>query len=216
MMLAEYVTENKIQLIDEVLSKRTRHLTVVLEDIYQEQNASAVIRTCDCFGVQDLYITEDLHQYNINPNVVRGASKWVNIHRYERGQASIASCFEELKMKGYRIVGTTPDPNSASIYDLPIDQRTAVVFGTEKRGMSDFARENVDELVHIPMLGFTESFNISVSTALVLNELSTRLRNSITDWQLTEVEKDELRLCWYKQIVKRSDLLINNFKREHS
>jgi len=215
-MLAEFVTPNKQQLINEVLANRTRHFTVVLEDIYQEQNASAVIRTCDCFGIQDLYITEDLHVYNINPNVVRGASKWVNIQRYERGEESFLTCYKELKEKNYRVVGTTPDPNSASIHDLNIDQRTAIVFGTEKRGMSDFAKENVDELVHIPMLGFTESFNISVSAALVMSELSHRLRISDIDWSLTQEEKDELKLLWYKQIVKRSDLLIENYIKEHS
>lgn len=215
-MLAEYVTPNKVSLIDQVLDDRTRHLTVVLEDIYQEQNASAVIRTCDCFGIQDLYITEDLHQYNINPNVVRGASKWVNIHQYERGPASIKECFKELKSKKYRIVGTTPDQNTASIQSLDISQKTAIIFGTEKRGMSDYAKENVDELIHIPMLGFTESFNISVSAALILSELTNRLRNGEINWELSGTEKDELRLAWYQQIVKRSDLLINNYLKEHS
>lgn len=215
-MLAEFVTPNKINLIDQVLSNRTRHLAVVLEDIYQDQNASAVIRSCDCFGIQDLYITEDLHAYNINPNVVRGASKWVTMHRYERSPQSIIDCFKDLKAKNYRLVGTTPYPNSASIHDLNIDQKTAIVFGTEKRGMSNFAKANVDELVHVPMRGFTESFNISVSAALVMNELSHRLRQEDIEWTLTEDEKSELKFQWYQQIVKRSDLLINNYIKEHS
>jgi len=215
-MLGQYVTPNKKQLIDKVLAHRTRHLTVVLEDIYQEQNASAVIRTCDCFGIQDLYITEDLHAYQVNPNVVKGASKWINIHRYERGPESIDICLTELKNKGYRLVGTTPDPNSASLHELSIDKKTAIVFGTEKRGMSEVAKAKVDELVHLPMLGFTESFNISVSAALVINELSRRLRESDLDWQLTAKEKTDLKFAWYHQIVKRADLLINNLIKEHS
>jgi len=215
-MLGQYVTPNKQALIDKVLDNRTRHLTVVLEDIYQEQNASAVIRTCDCFGIQDLYITEDLHAYQVNPNVVRGASKWVNIQRYDRGPESIASCFSDLKDKGYRLVGTTPDPNSASIHEMALTEKTAIVFGTEKRGLSNYAKEQVDDLVHIPMLGFTESFNISVSAALVMNELSRRLRESTIAWQLSDEEKSELKYVWYQQIVKRSDLLINNFIKEHS
>lgn len=215
-MLEEYVTPNKIQLIDQVLAQRTRHLTVVLEDIYQDQNASAVIRSCDCFGIQDLHITEDLHPYHINPNVVRGASKWVSIHRYPRGAESVQQCFDRLKLEGYRIVGTSPDKTTSSIHELSIDTKTAIVFGTEKRGMSPFAKENVDEMVHIPMLGFTESFNISVSAALVMNELSHRLRTERKDWGLSEVEKNDLKYEWYQQIVKRSELLINNYLKEHS
>lgn len=215
-MLEEYVTPNKIRVIEEVLAQRTRHLTVVLEDIYQDQNASAVIRTCDCFGIQDLYVTQDLHDYNINPNVVRGASKWVTLHKYEREPESINKCYADLKNKGYRIVGTTPDPNSASIHELDMTDRTAIVFGTEKRGMGDFAKQNAHELVHIPMLGFTESFNISVSAALIMSDLSHRLRKTEIDWSLKPSEKDELKYEWYKRIVKGSDLLINNYLKEHS
>jgi tRNA (guanosine-2'-O-)-methyltransferase len=215
-MLAEFVTPNKIELIDQVLANRTRHVTVVLEDIYQDQNASAVIRTCDCFGIQDLHITEDLHDYAVNPNVVRGASKWITMHRYPKGKDSIVTCINTLKNDNYRVVGTTPDPSFTSIYELNVSAKTAIIFGTEKRGMSDYAKENVDELVHIPMLGFTESFNISVSAALVLSEISQRLRSSELNWSLTEEEKQALRFSWYKQIVKRSDLLINNYLKEHS
>lgn len=215
-MLEEFVTPHKIEVIEEVLGQRTRHLTVVLEDIYQDQNASAVIRTCDCFGIQDLYVTQDLHDYQINPNVVRGASKWITLHKYEREPESIQKCFNELRQKKYRIVGTTPNPDSVSIHDISIDDKTAIVFGTEKRGMSSFAIENADELVHIPMLGFTESFNISVSAALIINELSLRLRKSNIDWALNEKEKNELKYEWYKRIVKGSDVLINNYLKEHS
>ncbi|WP_268125482.1 TrmH family RNA methyltransferase [Roseivirga pacifica] len=215
-MLEAYVTENKIRLIDQVLAKRTRHLTVVLEDIYHAQNASAVMRTCDCFGIQDLYVTQNLHDYNVNPNVVRGASKWTTLHKYEREEDSINKCIADLKKKKYRIVGTTPNPESASIHTLNIEERTAVIFGTEKQGLSDYAKANVDELIHIPMHGFTESFNISVSAALILNELTSRLHNSEIDWRLTQEEKEDLKFEWYQNIVKRSDLLINIFLKEHS
>lgn len=215
-MLEAYVTENKIGLINQVLEQRTRHLTVVLEDIYHAQNASAVMRTCDCFGIQDLYVTQNLHDYNINPNVVRGASKWTTLHKYEREEDSIKKCIADLKQKKYRIVGTTPNPKSASIHSLNIEDKTAVIFGTEKQGLSDYAKEQVDELVHIPMHGFTESFNISVSAALILHELTSRLHTSKINWHLTEEEKEDLKFEWYQKIVKRSDLLINIFLKEHS
>lgn len=215
-MLSEYVTPNKQSLIDEVLSQRTRHLTVVLEDIYHAQNASAVMRTCDCFGIQDLYITQKLHDYQVNPNVVRGASKWVTLHKFEREEYSTERCFEDLRNKKYRIVGTTPSREVASIHELDITEKMAVVFGTELGGLTDYAREKVDELVHIPMYGFTESFNISVSAALILQELIARLKRSDIVWQLTEEEKEELKFEWYSRIVKRSDLHIKAYMEEHS
>lgn len=183
----------------------------MLEDLYHAHNISAVIRTCDCFGVQDLYIAQRLHDYEVNPNIVRGASKWVNLEKYIRSEESPARCIKDLKKKGYRIVGTTPDRNSASVHELGISKKTALVFGTELRGLSDYAKEEADELVHIPMYGFTESFNVSVSAALILNELVTRLKASDVDWRLSEDEKRELKLAWYQRIVKRSDIHIKNY-----
>ena len=210
-LLEGYVTEHKVNLIDKVLSDRTRHLTVVLEDLYHGHNISAVIRTCDCFGVQDLYIAQRLHDYKVNPNIVRGASKWINLCKYVRSESSTEDCFRDLRKQGYRLVGTTPDPETASVQELDLTDKTAIVFGTELGGLSDYAREEVDELVHIPMYGFTESFNISVSAALILNELVSKLRRSEVDWQLSEEEKNELKFEWYKEIVKRSDLHIANY-----
>ncbi|OEK04462.1 hypothetical protein BFP71_13390 [Roseivirga misakiensis] len=215
-MLATYVTPNKLALIDKVLSERTRHLTVVLEDIYHAQNASAVMRTCDCFGIQDLYITQRLHDYEVNPNVVRGASKWITLHKYERESMSTEKCFKDLRKKNYRIVGTTPSSEVASIHELDLTQKTAIVFGTELGGLTKYAREQVDELVHVPMYGFTESFNISVSAALILQEFVKRLKFSDIVWQLTEKEQEELKLEWFSRIVKRSDLHIKNYLKERS
>jgi len=210
-LLEEYVTEHKSQLISDVLDQRTRHLTVVLEDLYDAHNISAVIRTCDCFGIQDLYITQRLHDYEVNPNIVRGASKWVTLEKYVRSEESTARCFNDLKKKGYRLVGTTPNAETASINELDLSEKTALVFGTELRGMSDYAKEEVDELVHIPMYGFTESFNISVSAAVILNQLVSKLKQSDVAWGLTEKEKNTLKLEWYQRIVKRSDIHIKNY-----
>ncbi|KYG73795.1 hypothetical protein AWW68_14070 [Roseivirga spongicola] len=215
-LLEEYVTPNKIELIDKVLAERTRYLTVVMEDFYHSQNASAVMRTCDCFGVQDVYITQRLHDYNVNPNVVRGASKWLSLNMFEREEQSTEKCFNSLKSKNYRLVGTTPDRDSASIKELNINQPIAFVFGTEKQGMSNYAKEHVDELVHVPMYGFTESFNVSVSAALILNELVDRIKRESVDWALSAEEKLDLKFEWYQHIVKRSDLHIKNYIAEHS
>ena len=213
-LLEAFVTENKRRLIGQVLDERTRHLAVVMEDVYHPHNASAVIRTCDCFGIQDLYITEKLHEYEVNPNVVRGAAKWINLHKFDRSEESTKVCFEALREKKYRIVGTTPDKRSASIHSLDITSKTAIVFGTELNGLSNQAKDQVDELVHIPMYGFTESFNISVSVALVLQTLVEKMKTGNIHWQLSEEERTRLKLEWYQKIVKRADLHIEKFLKE--
>ncbi|MTI22718.1 TrmH family RNA methyltransferase [Fulvivirga sp. RKSG066] len=209
--LKGYVSEHKQQLIDSVLDKRTRHVTVLLEDIYQPQNASAVIRTADCFGLQDVHILEKKHKFKINPRVVHGSSKWVDVHRYDTCANSHQVCLDRLKNEGYKLLATVPDPNAQSIHDISIDEKFALVFGTEMTGITDEMREEVDGFVTIPMYGFTESFNISVSVALALNTVVEKLFSSNVDWKLNEEEKSVLRLQWYRKIVNRSDLLEKQF-----
>jgi len=205
--LEGYVSENKQQLIAKVLSQRTRHFAVVLDDIFQPQNASAAIRTADCFGVQDVYVTENKHKFKINPRVVHGSAKWVDVHQYSENQKSIEHCVGELKDKNYRIIGTVPEPAAKSIYDFDIASKAAFVFGTEQTGISQEMMQYVDEKITIPMYGFTESFNISVSVAIVLSTLVEKLYSSSVDWRLKPEETDLLRLDWYRKIVNRSDLL---------
>lgn len=206
-LFESYVTQHKQDLISKVLHNRTRFLTVVLEDIFKPHNASAVIRTCECLGIQDLHVVEKVNQYTPNPYVTKGATKWVSIFQYEEP----VSCLSQLKEKGYRIVVTTPDKNAVDFRQYPLDQKTAIVFGTEFSGVSNETLHYADELIYIPMFGFTESLNISVSAAIILHDLNARLRNFNTEWQLNEEEIKELRLSWYRNIVKRSALLEEEF-----
>ncbi len=206
--LLSYVTENKRKRIEEVMDFRTRHLTVVMEDIYQAQNASAVIRSCDCFGIQDIYTIENKNAYYYSKDVTKGSCKWVDLHRFnEENSNNTLNCINELKKKGYRIIATSPHGNSISLMDLPIERKMALVFGTEKYGVSDLVKEHADEFMHVPMHGFTESFNISVCVALCLQELSNRIKKSKVEWKLSSKEKQYLRYNWVKKIIKRSDLL---------
>lgn len=206
--LGQYVTDHKKKVIEEVLAKRTRHFTVVLEDIYKPHNASAVIRTCDCFGIQDLHVIEKTNAYKINPYVTRGASQWVDLHKYYNPEgSSVDMCFDQLRGQGYKILGTSPNANSIPISELKADEKIALVFGNEREGISSEVQGKVDGLVHIPMLGFTESFNISVSASIFLFDLVQKTQKlDIPDFHLKEDEKNFLRLKWYRSIVKRSDL----------
>ncbi|MBL6449114.1 RNA methyltransferase [Fulvivirga sp. 29W222] len=209
--LGKYVTEHKKALIDEVLSRRTRHLTFVLEDIYQSQNASAVVRTCDCFGIQDLHIIEDKHSFELNPRVVHGASKWINICSYQDKENNAAVCFDSLRENGYKIIATSPEKGCISLHDVDMTEPVALVFGTEITGISEFTKSEADELVTIPMYGFSESLNISVSAAICANILIEKLFRSEVNWGLTENEKNEIKLSWYRAIVGRSEILEKQF-----
>lgn len=209
--LLSFVSEHKQDLFVQVIAERTKHVTVVLEDIFQPQNASAVLRSCDVFGIQDVHVIENENEYNVNPRVVHGASKWINLYKYNEEVNNTLACIKKLKAKGYKIYATTPHTNDCLIEDLPIEHKTAIMFGTEMTGLSNIAMENVDGFVKIPMYGFSESLNISVSASITLYELKKRLLASSIDWQLSETEKIEQLIDWSKKVVKSSDLIEQEF-----
>lgn len=205
--LLSFVSENKQNLFEKIISERTKHVTVVLEDIFQPQNASAVIRSCDVFGVQDIHVIENENEYTLNPKVVMGASKWINLHKYNKSKNNTLDCINQLKANGYKVYATTPHTNDTLIGEMPLDNKFALMFGTELTGLSNIAMDNVDGYVKIPMYGFTESLNISVSAAITLYELKKRLLASDINWQLTEEERIEQLIDWSKKVVKSSDLI---------
>lgn len=209
--LLSFVSENKQQLFEQIIADRTKHITVVLEDIFQPQNASAVLRSCDVFGFQDIHIIENENEYTLNPKVVMGASKWINLYKYNEQENNTLNCINQLKAQGYKVYATTPHTNDTLISDMPLDNKVALMFGTEMTGLSDIAMKNVDGYVKIPMYGFTESLNISVSAAITLYELKQRLLASEINWQLTDEEKTEQLIDWSKKVVKSSDLIEKEF-----
>ncbi|PCJ23686.1 MAG: rRNA methyltransferase [Flavobacteriales bacterium] len=200
--LLGFLSENKKTLFYKIIENRTRYLTVILENIYQSQNASAVLRTCDVFGIQDVHIIENENEYNINPRVVHGASKWVTLHKYNEKENNTLACIKKLKADGYKVYGTTPHTNDCLIQDIPIDNKVALMFGTEMTGLSNIAMEHVDGFVKIPMYGFTESLNLSVSAGISLYEINKRLNDSVIDWHLTEKEKTNQLITWAKKVIK--------------
>lgn len=213
---AGFISEAKKETMERVLMHRTRHITVALEDIFQPHNASAVIRSCDCFGVQDLHIIENRNQYILNPNVTQGSSKWIDLIRYnEEGTSNTAACFRHLQDQGYRIYATSPHAEGMELPEIPIEEKVALVFGTEMEGLTEEALELAHDTVRIPMFGFTESFNISVCVALCLHTLINKLHASSVSWQLTNQEMDQIRLSWYRRTVKNSEILEKNFRKEH-
>lgn len=212
--LSGFISENKKNKFDEIILKRTRHITVVLEDIFQPHNASAVLRSCDCFGVQDVHIIENNNKYEVNPDVALGSSKWLSLYKYNKPENNTRECLQQLKNEGYRIIATTPHKNGASPEDIPLDHKIALAFGTELEGLTKDVLEMADGFVKIPMYGFTESLNISVSVALMIRSIIERLHNSDISWHVSEEESFDIRIKWSKTVIKKADLLENEFIRK--
>lgn len=211
--LSDYLTPNRLALFNSILHQRTRYITIVLEDIFQPQNASAVLRTCDCFGIQDVHIIENRNDFKVDREVAMGASKWLNLKKYNQFEQNSLETIQALKAKNYRIVATTPHIDGQELQDFDLTKgKTALVFGTELLGISETIRNQADEFLKIPMYGFTESFNISVSAAIILHHLTLKMRHDTRiQWMLSEEDKNEIKLGWIRQSVKRCDLIEKRF-----
>lgn len=213
--LKKFTTESRWQKIVEVAEQRTRHITVVVEDIYQPHNASAVLRSCDGFGIQDVHIIENENQFEASTQVTIGADRWLNLHRYNEPETdNTAACFNALKSKGYKVIATTPHEQDSNLHDLPVDEKFALVFGSELDGISEEAKSMADGFLKIPMSGFSESFNISVSAAVCLHNLTLRLRESKVDWKLKQDEIDLLKVEWLKKSIKAGEQLEKSYLEE--
>lgn len=206
------LSENKHELFERIAPLRTRYLTVVLENIHHDHNASAVMRTCDCFGIQDLHVIEKSFKYEIQRDIARGSGRWIDLHQYHSGENPTIACLQSLKSKGYQIVATSPKQNAKPISELPIDQSTAVVFGTEWEGISQEVEDMADHFVTIPMYGFTESFNVSVSVALVMQHLRGRLEAQNTPFKISEEEQLEIKIAWATSLLRNGSELLSELE----
>ena len=210
--LSKYLTSNKLQKFREIIRHRTKHVTIALENIYQSHNASAVLRTCDCFGILDVHIIENDYSFQVSKDIALGSNKWLNLYHYRNYKNNTLTCIEKLKKDGYRIIATTPHTNDCLIHELPIENKMAFFFGTELEGLSEEVMANSDEYVRIPMYGFTESYNISVSAAILLYDVITRLHASETNWQISHEEETDTLLSWAKNVIKKPELLEQKFR----
>ena len=209
--LETYLTNERKERFKKVLSERTRHFTVVTEDVYQLHNTSAVMRTCDVFGIQDLHVVEEKVSKRIDKEIAMGAQKWVSFNRYN----SIKDCIKNLKNSGYQIIATTPHHKSTMLHEFDVSKKSAFFFGKESDGLSDTVMAAADGFLTIPMYGFTESLNISVSAAIILQSVVTKMKRSDVKWQLSEEEKFAIELLWAKNTIKASGEIIERYQKEN-
>lgn len=208
--LSQFLTENRRELFNKIIQFRTRYLTIVLEDIFQPHNASAVLRSADITGIQDVHIIENRNKYYVNPEVAMGSSKWLNLVHYNEEGHNTLRAFDALRSKGYRIVATTPHSQGQTLEEISLNGKMALVFGTELQGLSQTAVDHADEYLRIPMYGFTQSYNISVSAALILFTLTEKLRKTNIPWQLNNDDKLEIILEWAKRSIPK----VGSFEKE--
>ena len=213
--LSQYVSSKRKDKIDKVLKERTDYVSLVLEDINKPHNASATIRTCECLGVQNIHIIENPENespFFASNWVTQGASKWVNLHRYKKKtQNNTKACIDLLKKEGYMIIATSPDADSLSLDQIPMGKKLAFLFGNEEKGLSNYAFNEADACLRLPMYGFTQSYNISVSVAITFSHVIERLRTSKIKWKLSEKEKRDLKLLWYKKSIRAGKLIEKSF-----
>jgi tRNA (guanosine-2'-O-)-methyltransferase len=208
--LSGFVNEQKLAKFNRILQFRTRYINIVCEDIYQGHNANAIMRTCDCFGIQDMHIIEKRNTFEINSEIALGASNWVSIYRYNSLDNEFI--YNNLRSQGYRILATTPHRSSIRLKDIDLNEGpVSIVFGTEREGLSSSAIEKADDFLCIDMVGFTESLNVSVSAGIILHYLRDSLSQSGINWHLADNEKELIKLDWLRKAIKRSDLLEAEF-----
>ncbi len=210
--LLSFVSDQRRELFLDRVNERTKKITVVLEDIYQSHNSAAVLRSCDCFGIQDVHIIENRNEWNPHPDIEQGSSKWLSLQRYQDEEENTTSCFRNLSKSGYVIASTTPH-TELSIEDIPTDKPIALVFGTEKEGISEIAKAQSDLLVRIPMFGFTESFNISVAAAISMHSVRSKFLREGRDLKLTEDERRDVLIEWCKRTISRGEMIAAEFEK---
>jgi tRNA (guanosine-2'-O-)-methyltransferase len=209
--LQTFLTSHRQDLFKTILQDRTRHFTVVFENIFMKHNASAVLRSCDVFGIQDVYAIENTYIFKASKQVTKGANKWLNIVKYHHQKNNTLACINHLKTKGYQIVATSPHNNPCTLQDFDVTKKSAFFFGVEKEGLSDEVLKHADVTLKIPMYGFSESLNISVAAAIILHHCTQKIRDLNVNWQLSQSEKAVLELEWTKKSIKNVDEIIDYF-----
>ena len=205
--LESFLTPRRRELFQKVVSQRTDHFTVATQDVYQLHNTSAVIRSCDVFGIQNIHVVEEVNLKKIDREIAMGAQKWVDINRYNSSE----DCIKKLRAQNYRIVATSPH-KGVPLQEFDITKPAALFFGTETEGLSEEVLQEADEFIRIPMYGFTESLNISVSAAIILQDITARLRNSEVDWKFSEEKMMEKRIDWAKKNLKNVNEILERFQ----
>ncbi|MCS6934347.1 MAG: RNA methyltransferase [Chitinophagales bacterium] len=200
--LSKFLTEDRRRQFQEVLCKRTAHISVLTEYLYDEQNLHAIVRTAECLGIQHIHVVEQEKKLKPAKKISRGSHKWVTMHHYLYADSDAGELYESLRRSGYRLAAAEPGIGGYSPEDIPIEEPLIIMLGKERTGLSDTAKAAADYFLQIPMYGFTESYNVSVAAALCLFPIVQRLHRSGINWHLSEQEKNHLWRKWVLRSVR--------------
>lgn len=203
--MTQFLTEERKEVLRRTVESRTHYMRILTENMFHPQNASALVRHCEAFGIQTLHTVQTLCRFNPNVDIVRGTDKWIDIHHH----ASTADALQHLKSNGYRIVATTPHHQSCTPESFDVGAgKFAIIMGTEKTGISDEVMAAADEFLRIPMCGMVESLNVSACAAIIVYMLSERMRAEVADWQMTDDEQTLTLHKWLIETVKDAKPLL--------
>ncbi len=197
--MTQFLTEERKEVLRRTLASRTHYMRIMTENMFHPQNASAIMRHCEAFGIQQIHTVEDRCRFDPSVNIVRGTQKWVDVEHHDTTKEAL----EALKSEGYRIVATTPHRCSVTPETFDVTKgKFALVFGTEHAGISDEVIEAADDFLMIPMCGMVESLNVSASAAILIYMLSQRIRQQVDGWQLSDDEQLKLLTRWTMSSVR--------------
>ena len=201
----EFITEERKEVLQRTVSQRTHYMRIMTENMFHPQNASAIMRHCEAFGIQQIHTVEDRCKFDPSVNIVRGTHKWVDVEHHENTAEALAA----LKAEGYRIVATTPHRCSATPETFDVKKgKFVLVFGTEKTGVSEEILAEADEFLQIPMCGMVDSLNVSASAAILIYMLSQRMRLECENWHLSDEKRTRTLYDWYRYAVRDSEALL--------
>ncbi len=215
--LEPLMTERRQAKLNRILADRMTYMSVVLEDIYNPQNSNAVLRSCDCFGIQDVHIIETINPHEQRNEVSKGSDKWLSLHTYnDPAVNNTLACIKGLKEKGIRIVATKATEDAVALRDFDVSKGPfALVLGNELHGITDEMDRLADEYIHIPMCGFTQSLNLSVAGALCIHHLKQEMEEKSIDWKLTAVEQLDVHLQWIVNTLPNGDFMLKRMYEDY-
>lgn len=205
--LTGFISKEKIEKIENLVNNRTNFILPILEDLYQFRNAGAIVRSMESFGFQSLIALENRNKFKPESTVARGADKWIDISY----KPSNIESLKEIKEMGYQLVAISPEINAIDICDFQLTKPTALIFGTEFKGVSEETLNYADLCVKIPMLGFTESLNVSVAAGICFYEMRNKLEVSNLDWHLTNIQKLNLKIKWAIKSVSSGEEIVSHY-----
>lgn len=210
--LKQFLTDERLSKIEFYAQESSDFVLPVMEDIFQFRNAAAIVRSVEACGFHKIVAMESENEFNPNLRVTKGAETWVEVEKMPHQLESL----KKIKERGYKILAVSPEKNAIMLPDYDLKEPVALVFGTEKEGVTEEILDFADETVAIPMYGFTKSFNVSVAAAICFYDLKQKLVKSDLDYKLSNKKLWELKVRWAKNSIKSGEEILQKYLKEQA